>query len=69
MTNPPVIGMGELRRMLGVSRARAVQISNDPTFPRPVAELTMGKIWTTAEVEAWADQRGRELHAAKDPEA
>jgi len=58
----PVIGMGELMRMLGVSRTRAVQLTNDADFPAPFVELMMGKVWNTADVEQWAARRGRTLH-------
>jgi prophage regulatory protein len=58
----PVIGMGELMRMLGVSRTRAVQLSSEADFPVPFAELMMGKVWRTTDVEQWAERRGRDLH-------
>lgn len=52
------VGVQELLPLLGVSRARIYQlINNDPTFPAPVADLKAGKVWHTADIEAWAAHR------------
>lgn len=41
--------------LLGLSRQRVLQlIGSDPTFPKPVAELRIGRVWAREDVEAWA---------------
>jgi predicted DNA-binding transcriptional regulator AlpA len=57
-----LVGAAELVQLLGVNRARAYQISRHPDFPPPVADLIGGKIWDLADVQTWADARGRVLH-------
>lgn len=48
------VGAAEIADMLGgVSRQRAHQIITRATFPKAAYEFRMGKIWRTAEVEAW----------------
>lgn len=56
-----LVGSAELVRLLGVSRPRAYQLSSRADFPEPVAVLTMGKVWDLADVQQWADARGRTL--------
>jgi prophage regulatory protein len=34
-------------------------VADDPTFPKPAAELTAGRVWKRADVEAWARRTGR----------
>lgn len=55
-------GTGELVAMLGVSRTRVVHLVARDDFPAPADTLTMGRIWRLADVQAWADARGRTLH-------
>lgn len=62
-----LVGMGELMKLLGVSRSRVWQISLRPDFPPPVATLIMGKIWLLDDITRWADQRGRTLRPAAPP--
>ncbi len=57
-----LVGMGELMKVLGVSRSRVWQMSLRPDFPAPVASLIMGSIWALDDVKAWADKRGRTLN-------
>jgi predicted DNA-binding transcriptional regulator AlpA len=48
------MGAAEIARRLGVSPGRVHQIlATDPTFPKPRATLSMGKVWETADVERW----------------
>lgn len=56
-----LVGAAELQQALGVSRQRINQITTHPDFPAPLAVLRMGKVWDLADVETWADARGREL--------
>jgi predicted DNA-binding transcriptional regulator AlpA len=47
--------------VLGVSRQRVHQIeTSDPSFPKPVAELSAGKVWESADVERWIAERRQE---------
>nr|WP_030436162.1 hypothetical protein [Actinoplanes subtropicus] len=51
-----LLGTHEIRIRLGISRQRAHQITTAPSFPKPVAKLSRGKIWRADEVEAWIRQ-------------
>jgi predicted DNA-binding transcriptional regulator AlpA len=53
------MGLTEVAAFLGVSRQRAHQLSKTDTFPEPVARLSAGLIWESADVERWARQTGR----------
>jgi predicted DNA-binding transcriptional regulator AlpA len=59
---PPLAGPAEIASMLGVSRQRVTQLAAHPDFPRPVAELSMGKVWLRSDIETWAAKRGRQIH-------
>jgi len=51
---------GSRRTLLGISRQRVDQIAKaDPTFPEPVAILSGIRVWETADIEAWAREKGR----------
>jgi len=53
-----LMGAAEVARRLGVSPGRVHQIvAADPTFPKPRAVLSMGKVWRTADVERWVAER------------
>lgn len=55
-------GRAELRKLLGVSATRTVQITEQPDFPAPLDSLTMGLVWAMGDVTAWAETKGRTLH-------
>src|ERR1041384_1175481 len=56
------MGAHEIRiRLGGVSRQRAYQITSRADFPKPVADLAQGKVWTTEDVEAWMQVHRRDL--------
>jgi hypothetical protein len=59
-------GSAELQYMLDVSRQRITQLTADPGFPAPIAELRMGKVWDLEDVLAWARRVGRELRDLPD---
>jgi hypothetical protein len=59
-------GSAELQYMLDVSRQRITQLTADPGFPAPIAELRMGKVWDLEDVVAWARRVGRELRELPD---
>jgi predicted DNA-binding transcriptional regulator AlpA len=56
-----VMGAAEIAELLGVSRQRVQQLVVRPDFPKPVARLTMGKVWNTEAVQAWNAERLRRL--------
>ena len=46
--------------MLELTRQRVYQIiASDETFPEPIDELTVGRIWRRADIERWAKKTGR----------
>lgn len=56
------MGVAEIAKMLGISRQRVHAISgHSDTFPRPVADLSAGKIWLRSDVEVWARAQGRPI--------
>ena len=57
-----LVGRGELRKLLGVSHTRVVFLANQPDFPTPLDELSVGKIWALDDVMAWAQRKGRTLN-------
>jgi predicted DNA-binding transcriptional regulator AlpA len=74
---PRLVGAHEIRSLLGVSRQRAYQLAARSDFPKPVAHLAQGKVWTCDEVEAWIDarrgrgrqgQRPRQVSGVRDDE-
>jgi prophage regulatory protein len=55
--NTPVhhlVGAREIAAMLGLTRQRVYQLSQESGFPEPVASLGLGKVWETADIEKWA---------------
>jgi len=59
-TELEIMAVAEIARALGISAGRVHQlIRTDETFPAPGAVLSVGKIWRTADVEAWARRHGR----------
>lgn len=54
-----LMGIAEIRTLLDISRQRADQLTRRPDFPRPVAELAMGKVWDGESVREWARKDGR----------
>lgn len=48
-----LMGAGEIRRRLNVSRQRAYQIITRKDFPEPYQVLEMGKVWNAKDVESW----------------
>lgn len=64
MTRHRLVGRAELRKMLGVSHTRTIQISERADFPPPMDQLSVGKIWLLDDVIAWAEGVGRQLDLA-----
>jgi hypothetical protein len=60
MATQDLVGSAEIAQMLKVSQTRVNQLAtSDPGFPRPVADLTAGRIWKRGDVEKWARVTGR----------
>lgn len=63
------MGTAEIRtRLGGVSAQRADAITKKPHFPRPVAVLTMGRVWHRDEVEAWVRTHREDLSESPEGE-
>jgi len=68
VTSPPlVIALAELTQMLGVRKNRAMQISKKPDFPAPVAELSVGRVWSYEAVVDFCESTGRKVHPLSTP--
>jgi prophage regulatory protein len=49
-----LMGAAEIgARLGGISRQRVQQIVSRPGFPKPLAVLSMGKVWDAEDVEKW----------------
>jgi predicted DNA-binding transcriptional regulator AlpA len=57
-----LVGTAEIAQMLGVVRQYVHRLSQeDPTFPKPVAELAAGRVWKRADIVKWAQSAGRTI--------
>jgi hypothetical protein len=56
-----LVGAKEIADRLGLKSTQGVHNwrRRDPDFPRPVADLDMGLVWSWPDVEAWAKRSGR----------
>lgn len=55
-----LVALPEIAQMLGISRQRASKIMyTHPDFPKPEAELSIGKVWVRSTVDEWARTRSR----------
>ena len=50
----------EIAELLGVSKQRAHQIADEPSFPAPVGRQGQSWLWDRREVTAWAKRWRRE---------
>ncbi|KLL10814.1 helix-turn-helix transcriptional regulator [Protofrankia coriariae] len=57
-TPDELIGIAEIRAILGVGKARAYTITRDRSFPPPWYEGLDGqtRLWLRADVESWLDR-------------
>ena len=66
MSSPPlVVALAELTQMLGVTKNRAMQVSKKSDFPAPVAELSVGRVWSYEAVLEFCERTGRKVHPLK----
>lgn len=50
-----LVGVAEVAQLLGVTRQRVNRIVlTHADFPAPEAELSAGRVWKRADIEAWA---------------
>jgi predicted DNA-binding transcriptional regulator AlpA len=59
---PPVVAMGEIGQMLGVSKRRVSMLIARDDFPAPIATLSVSRIWAYQDIRTWAEGRGRTIH-------
>ena len=60
-----LVGAHEIAEMFGVSRQAVHNWLKDPErwgFPEPLDRIKAGAVWRTADVLAWAAEKGREVH-------
>ena len=63
MGSPPqVVALAELTQMLGVTKTRAMQVSRKPSFPAPLGELSVGRIWSYDAVVEFCEATGRKVN-------
>jgi len=50
-----LMGPGEIKQRINanLSRQRIYQLTQHPSFPKPLAELAMGDVWDGDDVEEW----------------
>ena len=59
---PPVLGWTELTEALNLSKTRLRQLESSGDLPLPIAELRMGRVWSTKDIRQWCTEQGRTLH-------
>ncbi|GAA0570747.1 ParA family protein [Caenispirillum bisanense] len=66
-----LLGLAEIAALLGVSKqAVANWKARKADFPKPIAELKSGPVWSKAAIVAWADSEGLSIvEAEEDDEA
>ena len=61
---PKLVGLTEIADLLRVSRQRVSQLREHPDFPKPLAELRAGDVWSRESlnnfVESWPRRGGRQ---------
>jgi hypothetical protein len=62
LPQPPVVAMGEIGQMLGVSKRRVSMLIAREDVPAPIATLSVGRIWAYHDIRTWAEGRGRTIH-------
>lgn len=66
---PVLIGVSELAELLGVTRQRASMLAKSAAFPRPVADLYAGPVWTEPSVRRFIDDWERKPGRRKASDA
>ncbi|WP_375481061.1 DNA-binding protein [uncultured Jatrophihabitans sp.] len=64
---PPVVAHQEVGQMLDVTKRRVTQLVTREDFPKPIAHLSVGRVWSYEQVKAWAESNGRTVHPIAGP--
>ncbi len=59
---PPVLGWTELTEVLRLSKTRLRQLEASGVLPMPIAELRMGRVWSTEDIRQWCSEQHRMLY-------
>lgn len=62
----PLAACAEVCDLLGLSRQRVDQLTEESDFPPPVAHLHSGRIWLREDIVAWAEAHGRPIYPADE---
>ena len=63
-----LVGAAEIAKMFGVTRqAVDALVRRRKDFPRPIAEISAGRIWERRAIEEWAAKTGRLGKGEADP--
>lgn len=63
-------GVAEVSEIIKKSKGRVGQLMlEDPTFPRPVWSLRLGRIWDANEVKAWMQATGYGMAGPDEPKS
>lgn len=69
MAFPSLLGLAEVAEALDVGKSRVSALREEPWFPRPVADLASGPVWSTAGIEKfnreWDRTSGRRKSVGK----
>jgi len=49
----------EIGDLLGMTRQGADRLTRTAEFPKPIAELAVGRVWQRSDVVAWGKATGR----------
>lgn len=63
---PPVLGWTELTEVLRLSKTRLRQLEASGVLPMPIAELRMGRVWSTDEIRQWCVEQSRPIYPLQD---
>ena len=61
-----LMGAAEIMRRLGVGETRLKHYLARPDWPATYDELTMGRVWWAADVEAWIREHRPDLNDSDD---
>jgi hypothetical protein len=65
---PALLGTAEVAQTLEVSKARVSALQRRPTFPRPLARLRSGPVWSRAAIENYLAQYRSPVPPAERPQ-
>jgi hypothetical protein len=62
-----VVNLAAIAEKFGVSKQRAGQLADHPTFPEPLPGDSTVKVWLWGEVSEWRDERQHRYGNAETP--